>query len=137
MKEQRQLNKKLIFSTNNSEKTTCKIKMNLDIDLMLQILIQVDDVHAHSVSHLRLTLCNPMDYSPPDSSVHGIFQARILEWVAISKADYRPDLNEKYKTFLDNTGENIADLRFGDNYLPHYTAYRISIPCSGVEPEPG
>ena len=30
-----------------------------------------------------LTLCNPMDYSPPDSSVHGIFQARTLEWVAI------------------------------------------------------
>ena len=29
------------------------------------------------------TLCNPMDYSPPDSSVHGILQARILEWVAI------------------------------------------------------
>ena len=28
-----------------------------------------------------LTLCNPMDYSPPDSSVHGIFQARLLEWV--------------------------------------------------------
>ena len=30
------------------------------------------------------TLCNPMDCSPPSSSVHGIFQARILEWVAIS-----------------------------------------------------
>ena len=30
------------------------------------------------------TLCNSMDYSPPGSSVHGIFQARILEWVAIS-----------------------------------------------------
>ena len=28
--------------------------------------------------------CNPMDYSPPDSSVHGISQARILEWVPIS-----------------------------------------------------
>ena len=29
--------------------------------------------------------CNPMDFSPPDSSVHGLFQARrILEWVAIS-----------------------------------------------------
>ena len=28
--------------------------------------------------------CNPMDFSPPDSSVHGFFQARILEWVAIS-----------------------------------------------------
>ena len=30
------------------------------------------------------TLCDPMDCSPPGSSVHGSFQARILEWVAIS-----------------------------------------------------
>ena len=30
------------------------------------------------------TLCNPMDCSPPGSSVHGISQARILEWVAMS-----------------------------------------------------
>ena len=29
------------------------------------------------------TLCDPMDCSPPDSSVHGILQARILEWFAI------------------------------------------------------
>ena len=28
------------------------------------------------------TLCNPMDYSLPGSSVHGIPQTRILEWVA-------------------------------------------------------
>ena len=31
-----------------------------------------------------LTLCNPMDCSPPGSSVHGISRARILKWVAIS-----------------------------------------------------
>ena len=31
-----------------------------------------------------LTLCDPIDSSPPDSSVPGILQARILEWVAIS-----------------------------------------------------
>jgi len=31
-----------------------------------------------------LTLCDPIDGSPPGSSVHGILQARILEWVAIS-----------------------------------------------------
>ena len=31
-----------------------------------------------------LTLCNPMDYSSPGSSVYGISQTRILEWVAIS-----------------------------------------------------
>ena len=30
------------------------------------------------------TLCNPMDYSLPGSSLHGIFQAKILQWVAIS-----------------------------------------------------
>ena len=30
------------------------------------------------------TLCDPMDCSPPGSPVHGIFQARVLEWVAIS-----------------------------------------------------
>ena len=30
------------------------------------------------------TLCDPVDCSPPDSSAHGILQARILEWVAIS-----------------------------------------------------
>ena len=29
------------------------------------------------------TLCEPMDHSPPGSSVHGIIQARILEWVAM------------------------------------------------------
>ena len=32
-------------------------------------------------TQLCLTLCNSMDYSPPGSSVHGILQARILEWV--------------------------------------------------------
>ena len=32
------------------------------------------------------TLCDPMDCSPPGSSVHGIFQARILEWVGISSS---------------------------------------------------
>jgi len=31
----------------------------------------------------RVQLCNPMDCSPPGSSVHGILLARILEWVAI------------------------------------------------------
>ena len=35
---------------------------------------------------LCLNLCKPMDHSPPDSSVHGILQARILVWVAISSS---------------------------------------------------
>ena len=42
-----------------------------------------------SVTQLCLTLCDPMDNSPPDSSIHGIFQARILEWVAMSSSQPR------------------------------------------------
>ena len=41
-------------------------------------------VCACSVVSSCLTLCNTMDCSPPGSSDHGIFQARILEWAAIS-----------------------------------------------------
>ena len=36
------------------------------------------------VAQLHLTLCDSMDCSLPGSSVHGILQIRILEWVAIS-----------------------------------------------------
>ena len=36
------------------------------------------------VAKLCPILCNPVDYSPPGSSVHGILQARILQQVAIS-----------------------------------------------------
>ena len=38
------------------------------------------------------TLCDSMDCSPPGFSAHGIFQARIMEWVAISssRGSFRP-----------------------------------------------
>ena len=36
------------------------------------------------VAQLCPTLCDPMDCSPPGSSIHGIFQARVLEWGAIA-----------------------------------------------------
>ena len=41
--------------------------------------------HAYCATSLQSCpiLCNPMDCSPPGSSVHGILQARILEWVAM------------------------------------------------------
>ena len=44
------------------------------------------------VAQLCPTLCKPMDYSLPGSSIHGIFQARVLEWTAIffSRGSYRP-----------------------------------------------
>ena len=36
------------------------------------------------------TLCDPVDCSPPGSSVHGILQARILEWVPFSRGSSKP-----------------------------------------------
>ena len=41
-----------------------------------------------SVTQLYLTLCDPVDCSPPGFSVHGIFQARILEWGAVPSPIY-------------------------------------------------
>ena len=43
------------------------------------------------VAQSCLTLCNAMDCSLPGSSVHGILQARVLEWVAISSPGDLPD----------------------------------------------
>jgi len=42
-------------------------------------------VHAKSLQSCP-ALCNPMDYSPSGSSVHGTLQARTLEWIAISSS---------------------------------------------------
>ena len=44
----------------------------------------IEKSERKKVSQSCLTLCDPMDYRLPGSSVCGIFQARILEWVAIS-----------------------------------------------------
>ena len=40
---------------------------------------------------LCLTLCDPMDCGPQGSSIHGIFQARVQEWVAFSSPGDLPD----------------------------------------------
>ena len=47
-------------------------------------------MHAQSLQSCP-TLCNPMDHSPPGSSVRGILQARILEWVAMPSSRGFPD----------------------------------------------
>ena len=47
------------------------------------------------------TLCDPMDCSPPGSSVRGILQARILEWVAISFSRGSPQPRDR--TWVSHT----------------------------------
>ena len=55
------------------------------------LLLQCMKVKSENeVSQSRRTLSNPMDCSLPDSSVHGIFQARVLEWGAIAFFDNQP-----------------------------------------------
>ena len=46
------------------------------------------------------TLCNLVDYSPPGSSVHGILQARILEWVAVPFSLVSPHTCQHFILFV-------------------------------------
>ena len=43
------------------------------------------------VAQSCLTLCNPIDCGPPGFSIHGILQARILEWIAIPSPGDHPN----------------------------------------------
>ena len=47
-------------------------------------LTQAEGVSESEVSQLCLNLCDPIDCSLPGPPVHGIFQAIVLEWIAIS-----------------------------------------------------
>ena len=59
-------------------------------------------------AQLCLTLCDPLDCSPPGSSVHGILQTRILQWVAISfsRGSSRPR-NQTHISCVSCTGRQI------------------------------
>ena len=59
---------------------------------------------VQSLSHVRI-FCNPMDYSPPGSSVHGISRVRILEWVAISFS--RGSSQPRDQTHISCTGRQM------------------------------
>ena len=56
--------------------------VDLSLDSFLSLPMLMHACMLSRFSHVRL--CNPMDCSTPGSSVHGIFQVGILEWVAIS-----------------------------------------------------
>ena len=53
-----------------------------------------------SVTQAYLTLCNPMDISVLGSSVNGIFQARILEWVVMTYS--RESSHIRYRTHVSS-----------------------------------
>ena len=60
-------------------------------------LLQCMKVKSESeVAQPCLTLSDPMDCSRPGSSVHGIFQARVLEWGAIAFSGNKTNISQKY-----------------------------------------
>ena len=77
------------------------------------------------------TLCHPMDCSLPGSSVHGIFKARILEWVARSPSRdlldpgiepaslASPELADIFLTTEQGRGRLFSTYRHVDNNLLH------------------
>ena len=64
------------------------------------------------------TLSDPMDFGPPGSSVHGIFQARVLEWGAIAFSEEKYELSPKNSLFLLelNFKSVIISLNFSGMY---------------------
>ena len=82
-------------------------------------------MRACSGTQLSLTLCNTMDCSLPDSSVHGIFQARIWKWVAIS---YSRDLSSRPRGQTDVSSINRQ-------ILYHWATWEASRRCSSTPNE--
>ena len=69
--------------SNNNKCTSHCTFLNHD-SFILQLEVCTSYECVSEVTQSYPTLCDPMDCSLPGSSIHGIFQARILEWVAIS-----------------------------------------------------
>ena len=72
------------------------------------------------VAQSCLTLCDPMDCSLPGSSVHGIFQARVLKLVAIAfSQSVRDTIEIKFKTRLTrSTGRDVSMATHGKEIPP-------------------
>ena len=68
----------------SSQSSTVMGKTSKWVFLVFPGLKQNKNLFESEVAQSCPTLCDPMDHSLPGSSVHGIFQARVLEWGAIS-----------------------------------------------------
>ena len=81
-----------IKSLEKNKSTSDKIHSSLYKFSSISFICLCLSLYLYIIAQSCLTLCNPMDCSLTSSSVHGIFQARILEWVAIyfSKGSSQP-----------------------------------------------
>ena len=78
------LRSKTRWTLNSSQtEATMQKKLSGTFKLPASVLQDIKEEVKVLFAQLCPTLCGPVDCSPPGSSVHGILQARILEWVAI------------------------------------------------------
>ena len=75
-------------------------------------------MHACSVAESYLIFCDPVDCSLPSSSVRGISQARILEWVAFSSPGGLPDPEIEPAS---NVKRDIADVIIKDIVMKRFS----------------
>ena len=84
-----------MHGTNDDSVLQSKVMFN---NKQTMLCIRSSCVHA-KLLQLCPTLCNPIDRCPPGSSIHGILQARILDWVAMPSSRDIPNPEIK-PTFL-------------------------------------
>ena len=90
-------------------------------------LLQCMKVKSESeVAQLCLTLSNPMDCSLPGSSIHGIFQARVLEWgaIAFSENQHRPLLIFTTSSWRTNCHTYFAAKEMGSSVFENVCKLR-------------
>ena len=87
----------------------------------------LSSLHACTLSHFsHIQLCDPVDWSPSGSSVHGISQARMLEWIAMPSS-------------RDQTHRRIRNLiMIGNNHVlrSFNRVYWVPIICQSPSPKP-
>ena len=102
--------------------------LDLKAHLTLMLLAYV----LSCFSHIRL--CDPKDWSLPGSSVHGISQERILEWVAISFSRLSfPPRDWTHVSYISCTGRQIL---YHQHHLRSSLMLMIPLLISELTPEP-
>ena len=94
-------------------------------------LLQCMKVKSESeVAQLCLTLRDPMDCSPPGSSVHGIFQAKVLEWCAIAFSVFHIrriiwNIIQIFLKYISNISQILSIVFFYDPYNSNFRLFKV------------
>ena len=90
------------------------------------VLLQCMNVKSESeVAQSCPTLSDPMDCSPPGSSVHGIFQARVLEWGAIAFSNLSPWIPLKKNFKIGIISSNLQKRKMSTETLSNYPQHSV------------